>query len=163
MLESFLLVTVCHLLLQSLRFLYCCFFCFLFHPPSWKNWHSVFLQDVGKTEKTLKFNTQTPLHIYTYIHVSHLLLNSTTRGDVTLYKNSIYKAWPWLGWLSWLHCCPINWKVTGSIPSQGTCLGCGFTLVNWSMFFSHIYVSLHLSVSPKSISMSSGEDLKKKM
>ena len=27
-------------------------------------------------------------------------------------------------WLSWLECCPINWKVVGLIPGQGTCLGC---------------------------------------
>ena len=34
-------------------------------------------------------------------------------------------AVPWLVWLSWLECRPINRKVTSSIPGQGTCLGCG--------------------------------------
>ena len=31
-------------------------------------------------------------------------------------------------WLSWLKHCPINWKVSGFIPGQGTCVGCGFSL-----------------------------------
>ena len=32
---------------------------------------------------------------------------------------------PWLEWLSELiECRPANPKVAGSIPSQGTCLGC---------------------------------------
>ena len=34
------------------------------------------------------------------------------------------------GWLSWLGHCPINQKVSGLIPHQGTCLGCGFD--SWS-------------------------------
>ena len=25
----------------------------------------------------------------------------------------------------WIECQPVNQRVTGSIPSQGTCLGCG--------------------------------------
>ena len=29
-------------------------------------------------------------------------------------------------WLSWLEHCPIRQKVVGSIPSQGTYLGCRF-------------------------------------
>ena len=36
-----------------------------------------------------------------------------------------YKIWitePWPVWLSWLELCPINWKVAGLIPGQGTCL-----------------------------------------
>ena len=28
-------------------------------------------------------------------------------------------------WLSWLEHCPVNQKVMGSIPGQGTCLCCG--------------------------------------
>lgn len=32
---------------------------------------------------------------------------------------------PWLVWLSWLKCHLINPNVTGSIPSQVTCLGQG--------------------------------------
>ena len=33
---------------------------------------------------------------------------------------------PWPVWLSWLQCHPINQKVTGWIPHQGTHLGCRF-------------------------------------
>ena len=29
------------------------------------------------------------------------------------------------GVAQWIECQPVNWKVTGSIPGQGTCLGCG--------------------------------------
>ena len=32
---------------------------------------------------------------------------------------------PWLVWLVWVECCPVNQKVAGSIPSKDTCLGCG--------------------------------------
>ena len=32
---------------------------------------------------------------------------------------------PWPVWLSWLQCRPMDLKVAGLIPSQGTCLGCG--------------------------------------
>ena len=28
------------------------------------------------------------------------------------------------GMAQWIEHQPVNWKVTGSIPSQGTCLGC---------------------------------------
>ena len=33
---------------------------------------------------------------------------------------------PWPLWLSWLECCPMQQKVVGSIPGEGTYLGCGF-------------------------------------
>ena len=33
---------------------------------------------------------------------------------------------PWLVWLGWLEGCPINQKVMGLIPGQGTCLRCRF-------------------------------------
>ena len=64
---------------------------------------------------------------------------------------------PWPMWLSWLEHHPINRKVMGSIPSQSTCLGCGFNLS----------LSVSLSLSPhhwplESINISLGEDLKKK-
>ena len=60
---------------------------------------------------------------------------------------------------------PINRKVVGFIPGQGTCLGCSFiprtghVLIN----VSHVDVSLSPSIllSLKSISMSSSEDFKK--
>ena len=32
----------------------------------------------------------------------------------------------WLVWLSWLECCLYTERSWGSIPSQGTYLGCGF-------------------------------------
>ena len=35
---------------------------------------------------------------------------------------------PLLVWLNWLECRPINGKVMGSVPCQGTCLGCRFGL-----------------------------------
>ena len=31
----------------------------------------------------------------------------------------------WLAWLTWLECHLVDQRVTGSIPGQGTCLGCG--------------------------------------
>ena len=31
------------------------------------------------------------------------------------------------GVTQWIECCPVNQRVAGSIPSQGTCLGCGPT------------------------------------
>ena len=37
-------------------------------------------------------------------------------------KKIVYWLEPWPMWLNWLEHCPVNWKVTGSIPSQGTCL-----------------------------------------
>ena len=39
-------------------------------------------------------------------------------------RNSSQPAWP--VWLSWLEYHPVDQKVMGLIPSQGTCLGCGF-------------------------------------
>ena len=68
-------------------------------------------------------------------------------------------------WLSWLEHGPINQKVVGLIPGQGTCLDCGFG--PWS---GHIrgnqimfLTSMFLSLSPfplKSISTSLGEGKK---
>ena len=81
----------------------------------------------------------------------------------------------WPVCLSWLKHCPINWprncKVMGSIPCQGTCLGCrfgpwlGYLWEATNQCFSH--QSFFSSLSPsfplflKSISMSSDEDFKK--
>ena len=65
---------------------------------------------------------------------------------------------PWLVWLSWLECCPVNQKVAGAIPGQGTCLGCGFgpqSLVGehtggtGSMFLSLPLLSLELKKKSK--------------
>ena len=36
------------------------------------------------------------------------------------------KEWAGAGWFSWLECHPVHRKVMGSIPGQGTYLGCGF-------------------------------------
>ena len=50
--------------------------------------------------------------------------------------------------LSWLECCPIHWKTAGSIPSQGTYLGCRFSPQSGFVWdISHINVCLPLSVS----------------
>lgn len=39
-------------------------------------------------------------------------------------SNSVVSPWPiWLSWL--VEHCPVHQQVTGSIPGQGTCPGCG--------------------------------------
>ena len=57
----------------------------------------------------------------------------------------------------WIERRPVNWKVAGSISSKGTCLGCGpgsqlgawsDASRDWSMFLSHISVSLLLFLPP---------------
>ena len=80
----------------------------------------------------------------------------------------------WLVWLSWLEHCHIDQKVTGSIPDQDTCPGCGFNPQSGhykkaidQCFSLTLNVSFSLSPLPFSLSknnekMSSGEDLKKK-
>ena len=52
-------------------------------------------------------------------------------------------------WLSWLKRHPIHQKVVGSIPGQGTFLGCGFDpqmgcvqVCNWLVFLTLMF-SLH--------------------
>ena len=43
----------------------------------------------------------------------------------TLVKNCIkIKPEALAGVVQWMECWPVNQKVTGLIPSQGTCLGC---------------------------------------
>ena len=37
----------------------------------------------------------------------------------------ILKSFALAGVAQWIECQPVNQRVTGSIPSQGTCLGCG--------------------------------------
>ena len=49
------------------------------------------------------------------------------------------------GVAQWVECWPVNQRVSGSIPSQGTCLGCGLR-GNPLMFLSHIDVSLPFSL-----------------
>ena len=73
------------------------------------------------------------------------------------------------GWRGWLELRPVQWKVVGLIPGQGTLLGCGFDS-HWmcmgghqSKLLSHFSVSLSprsLPLSLKSINISSTEDLK---
>ena len=53
------------------------------------------------------------------------------------------------GVAQWTECLPVNWKVTGSIPSQGRCLGCGPDLQVgarnwWSMYLLDIDISFPL-------------------
>ena len=78
------------------------------------------------------------------------------------------EAWPQPVWLSWLEHRPINWKVTGSVAGQGTCLGCGFG--PWSACIQQATNQCFSpSLSPsfphflkKSIIMSSGKDKKER-
>ena len=66
-------------------------------------------------------------------------------------------------WLIWMDHHPIHQKFAGSVPDQGTCLGCGFH-PGWGMHRRHPTMSLSLSLSLslclslKSINISSGED-----
>ena len=62
---------------------------------------------------------------------------------------------PWQVWLSWLEHHSVNCNVAGSIPGQGTYLGCGFgpqagcmQECSRPMFLSHISVSLPFSFPP---------------
>ena len=76
---------------------------------------------------------------------------------------------PWPMCLSWLECQPINRNVAGSIPSQSTYLGSGFSpqsgciweATDWCSSLASMF-SASPSLSPfpslKSISMSLGED-----
>ena len=59
------------------------------------------------------------------------------------------------GMASWIEHCPAKSKVTGSIPSQSTCLGCrawsafgAYVRSNRSMFLSHMDVSFPLFLPP---------------
>ena len=80
-------------------------------------------------------------------------------------------SWDVLGWwLSWLEHHPINQKAMDLIPSEGTCLDCGFhsqsghvgEAPNWYFFLTSMILPLSpsfpLSLTKISISMSSGED-----
>ena len=58
----------------------------------------------------------------------------------------------------WVKCWPVNQKVIGLIPGQGTCLGgwpgsqWGSVRGNQSMYLSHISVSLPLFLPPVPLS-----------
>ena len=62
------------------------------------------------------------------------------------------------GVAQWIASWPAKWKATGSIPSQGTCLGCrlvpswGHARGNWLLYLSHIDVSLPLFLPPSLLS-----------
>ena len=89
------------------------------------------------------------------------------RGDSETSKSSNKVALA--RWLSQLRHHPVHQKVVGSIPGQGTCLGCGFDPC-WGKFRRQLIggcfslTSMFLSLSLKSIYIylhpSSGEDLK---
>ena len=75
-----------------------------------------------------------------------------------------------LVWLIWLECCPICQKVVGSIPSQGTYLGCRFNPQLGAykrqpidVFLTHWCFSLSplLPLSKSNEKMSSGDNKKK--
>ena len=60
-------------------------------------------------------------------------------------------GWALAGVAQWTECWPVNWRVAGLIPSQGTCLGCGPQLGacrRQPMFLSHTDVSLPLFHPP---------------
>ena len=61
------------------------------------------------------------------------------------YKRMGFQLWlVWCGVVQWVECQPANPGVSGSIPSQGTCLG--FQLgPQW--FLSHINVLISLPLS----------------
>ena len=70
-------------------------------------------------------------------------------------------------WLSWLDHCPIDQKVAGLIPGQGTCQGCGFCPQLgriWKAASQYLSLMLmFLSPTPKAMKkMSLGKDLKTK-
>ena len=79
---------------------------------------------------------------------------------------------PWLVWLRWLEQHPVDGKVAGSIPVQGTYLGCVFDplsrhrwkAANWCFSLTTMFLSLPLSLSlslkAMGEKMSSGEDKK---
>ena len=50
------------------------------------------------------------------------LINSYHGSIWSLKKNEVGAP---AGVVRWTECQPANQRVTGSIPSQGTCLGCG--------------------------------------
>ena len=99
------------------------------------------------------------LHVWKYIDSKYIFLY--------INAHKIYISRPWLVWLSWLEHCPINWNVTGLIPSQGTCPGCHFSPQpghvwegNHSMTISHIDVSVSLCFSPPSLPLSKNNEKK---
>ena len=57
------------------------------------------------------------------------------------------KKRPWMVWLSWLKCHPINSEAMGLIPTQGTCLGCGFGPSQGAYEKQLINISLCVSLS----------------
>ena len=64
---------------------------------------------------------------------------------------SLYKMGALAGVAQWIECQPVNLRITGSIPSQSTCLGCGAgpqleARGSRLMYLSHIDVSLSFSL-----------------
>ena len=64
----------------------------------------------------------------TFLVTYFCLLRGTLEAapDSLPFKFFKYLNITWPVWLIWLEHCPTNWKVTGSVPGQGTCLGCMF-------------------------------------
>ena len=64
-------------------------------------------------------------------------------------------------WLSWLEHHPVQQKVASSIASQGTYLSCGFDPwlgCVWEVTIDVSHIDVSLSLSFKSINISSSED-----
>ena len=74
-------------------------------------------------------------------------MNELTDGILKIRDSSL------AGVADWIECCPVHQRVTSLIPSQGTCLGFGpgpqleVCRGTWSMYLSHIDVSLYFSLS----------------
>ena len=73
-----------------------------------------------------------------------------------------FPAW----WLGWLPSGPVNQKVAGLVPGQGTHPGCGFSPQKGHVreatdrfFCSFSLLFLFLPLSLKSVNMSLGEDI----
>ena len=71
-----------------------------------------------------------PSHFFyytcTYIKYEFLTsVNFPSLGIVMRFELHIKNSWARAGVAQWIEHRPVNQRVAGSIPSQGTCLGCG--------------------------------------
>ena len=93
--------------------------------------YSVFNKDISVAWMQSVVMCSTVLWFWNHLHQSHPGCLCKVQLSQFFYniwgcglKNLHFK--PWLVWLSWMECSPINQKVVSSIPTQGTSLGCGF-------------------------------------
>ena len=113
------------------------------------------------------------LHKTIWVNLTNILSrHKPDRSECILYDFIYLTFGNWqamAGWLSWLEHRPVQQKVVISVPSQGTCLGCGFDpwlrhvgeivsrlSLSWWCFLSispSLSLSLPLSLSPPSLSL----------